>query len=75
MSRPQAGSLRGGPALARAQGAEVMRYNLAQEPSAFANRPVIAAMMTSGGEDVLPIVMVDGVVRFSGTRPSRQELA
>lgn len=52
-----------------------MRYNLAQEPSAFANRPVIAAMMTSGGEDVLPIVMVDGVVRFSGTRPSRQELA
>lgn len=58
-----------------ARGAEVVRYNLAQEPGAFANRPVIAALMASGGEDVLPIVLIDGAVRFSGTRPSRHELA
>lgn len=58
-----------------AQGADVTRYNLAQEPGAFAGRPVVAAMLQSGGEDVLPIVLVDGKVRFSGTRPSRADLA
>jgi len=42
------------------QGADVTRYNLAQEPGEFAGRPVVAAMLTSGGEDVLPIVLVDG---------------
>jgi Arsenical resistance operon protein ArsD len=57
------------------QGASVTRYNLAQEPGEFAGRPVVAAMLQSGGEDVLPIVLVDGKVRYSGTRPSRADLA
>ena len=57
------------------QGASVTRYNLAQEPGQFAGRPVVAAMLASGGEDVLPIILVDGRVRFSGTRPSRADLA
>jgi Arsenical resistance operon protein ArsD len=58
-----------------AQGPKVTRYNLAQEPGEFAARPVVAAMLKSGGEDVLPIVLVDGKLRFSGTRPSRGDLA
>lgn len=57
------------------QGASVTRYNLAQEPGEFVTRPVVAAMLQSGGEDVLPIVLVDGRLRFSGSRPSRAELA
>jgi arsenite methyltransferase len=57
------------------QGVSVIRYNLAQEPGEFAGRPVVAAMLQSGGEDVLPIVLIDGKVRFSGTRPSRTDLA
>ena len=57
------------------QGATVTRHNLAQEPGEFAARPLVAAMMASGGEDVLPIVMVDGKLAFSGTRPSRADLA
>jgi len=57
------------------QGVGVTRYNLAQEPGEFAGRPVVAAMLKSGGDDVLPIVLVDGKVRFSGTWPSRAELA
>jgi len=57
------------------QGPKVTRYNLAQEPGEFAGRPVVAAMLKSGGEDVLPIVLVDGKLRFSGTRPSRADLA
>jgi Arsenical resistance operon protein ArsD len=58
-----------------AQGPKVIRYNLAQAPGEFAGRPVVAAMLKSGGEDVLPIVLVDGKLRFSGTRPSRSDLA
>ncbi len=57
------------------QGADVTRYNLAQEPGEFAGRPVVAAMLQSGGEDVLPIVLVGGKVRFSGVWPSRADLA
>jgi hypothetical protein len=57
------------------QGASVTRYNLAKEPGQFAGRPVVAAMLASGGEDVLPIILVNGRVRFSGTRPSRADLA
>lgn len=58
-----------------AQGVSVTRYNLAQEPGEFAGRPVVAAMLASGGEDVLPIVLVDGKLRFSGTWPARADLA
>ena len=57
------------------QGAKVTRYNLAQEPGEFVGRPVVAAMLASGGEDALPIVLVDGKVRFSGIWPSRADLA
>jgi Arsenical resistance operon protein ArsD len=57
------------------QGASVTRDNLAAEPGEFVARPVVAAMLASGGEDVLPIVLVDGKLRFSGTWPSRTDLA
>ena len=57
------------------QGASVTRYNLASEPGEFVARPVVAAMLADGGEDVLPIVLLDGKVRFSGTWPSRTDLA
>jgi hypothetical protein len=57
-----------------AQGASVTRYNLAAEPGEFVARPVVAAMLASGGEDVLPIVLVDGKLLFSGTWPSRTDL-
>jgi hypothetical protein len=36
---------------------------------------VVAALLKSGGQDALPIVLVDGKIRFSGTWPSRAELA
>ena len=57
------------------QGASVSRYNLAAEPGEFAARPVVAAMLRSGGQDVLPIVLVAGKLRCSGTWPSRTDLA
>jgi arsenite methyltransferase len=72
------------PALARfesdlrwlgTQGATVTRRNLAQEPGAFVANPLVAAMLASGGEEALPIVLVDGKLRSSGTWLSRTELA
>jgi arsenite methyltransferase len=57
------------------QGATVTRRNLAQEPGAFVANPLVAAMLASGGEDVLPIVLVDGKLRASGTWLTRTELA
>ena len=57
------------------QGATVTRHNLAQDPGAFVANPLIAAMLQSGGEDVLPIVLVDGKLRSSGTWLTRTDLA
>lgn len=58
-----------------AQGVAVTRHNLAQEPGEFVARPLVAAMMAAGGEDVLPIVLVDGKLRSSGTWLTRADLA
>jgi SAM-dependent methyltransferase len=57
------------------RGASVTRHNLAQEPGEFAGRPLVAAMLQSGGEDVLPIVLLNGKLAFSGTWPSLTDLA
>jgi arsenite methyltransferase len=57
------------------RGASVTRHNLAQEPGEFAGRPLVAAMLQSGGEDVLPIVLINDKLAFSGTWPSLADLA
>ena len=56
-------------------GVTVTRHNLAQEPGAFVANPLVAAMLASGGEDALPIVLVDGHLRSSGTWSTRADLA
>jgi len=58
-----------------AHGGPVRRYNLGQEPGAFAEREPIRALLHEGGEAALPIVTVDGEVRSSGRYPGREELA
>jgi AhpD family alkylhydroperoxidase len=56
-------------------GARVTRYNLAQEPGRFAGHDAVRALLAEGGEEVLPVVVVDGEVRSSGRYPARAELA
>ena len=58
-----------------AQGADVTRYNLGSEPGAFAGSDVVRTILHSGGEDVLPVVLVDGKLRWTGHYPTRDELA
>jgi len=58
-----------------AQGVSVERFNLAQQPGAFAGDAAVRAALESDGEAALPLVKVDGAVKSRGEYPSRDELA
>jgi len=60
---------------AAGQGADVTRYNLAQQPGPFAGQPAIRTLLAERGDGALPVVVVDGEVRSSGRYPARAELA
>jgi hypothetical protein len=55
-------------------GASVRRYNLSQEPMAFAQNPVVAKALQDGGPECLPLVLVGGEVRAMGAYPTRDKL-
>lgn len=57
------------------RGVEVRRYNLAQEPGAFATNDSVRTLLEEQGEAALPAVFVDGELRSSGRFPSRDELS
>jgi hypothetical protein len=59
----------------RAQGVAVARYNLSQEPAAFARNAVVRTRLQTEGIAVLPLVLVNGELAFTGSYPSRTELA
>jgi hypothetical protein len=57
------------------QGVSVERFNLAQQPAAFAADAAVKAALEARGEDSLPLIAIDGAVKSSGTYPTREELA
>lgn len=57
------------------QGIEVERFNLAQQPAAFAQNPTVSQVLRSEGNGCLPVVMVDGTITAKGSYPSREKLA
>jgi hypothetical protein len=59
----------------KGQGVTVERFNLAQQPGAFAEDAAVKAALETKGEAGLPLVKVNGAVRSSGVYPSRDELA
>lgn len=56
-------------------GARIERANLAQQPMAFADNPVVKAFLERSGAEALPLVLVDGEVALAGRYPNRGELA
>jgi hypothetical protein len=60
---------------AMGRGARIERFNLAQEPLAFAGNPAVRAFLERSGLDALPLVLVDDEVALAGRYPSRAELA
>lgn len=58
-----------------ARGADIARHNLANDPTAFASEPAVAAYLRVAGSAGLPLVLVDGVTVATGRYPHRDELA
>lgn len=56
------------------QGVSVERFNLSQQPGAFAETPAVKEALARGVE-VLPLVMVGDRVAVEGAYPSRETLA
>ncbi len=57
------------------QGAEVRRFNLAQNPAAFVENEVVSSVLTKQGEAALPVVLVNGIIASTGRYPDRRNLA
>jgi trans-aconitate methyltransferase len=60
---------------AKANGAQIERFNLAQQPLSFAENPAVKSFLERSGQDALPLILVDGEVALAGRYPRRAELA
>lgn len=61
-------------AWAKESGAHIERFNLAQQPMAFADSPVVKGFLERSGHDALPLILVDGEIALAGRYPDRAEL-
>ena len=59
---------------AKSQGTQIERFNLAQQPMAFAENAVVKGFLERSGAEALPLVLVDGEVALAGRYPNRGEL-
>jgi arsenite-transporting ATPase len=59
----------------RSRGGDIVRYNLASEPQAFADSDAAKAFLHVSGSAGLPLVLVDGVTAMTGRYPDRAQLA
>ena len=55
-------------------GVEVQRFNLAQEPAAFINDPLIKTEINASGESCLPLFVLEGEIISRGVYPDRKQL-
>jgi hypothetical protein len=60
---------------AKRNGAHIERFNLAQQPMAFAENAVVKGFLERSGQEALPLVLLDGEVAMAGRYPNRAELA
>jgi hypothetical protein len=60
---------------AKKGGAQIERYNLAQQPMAFADNAIVKGFLERSGAEGLPLVLVNGEVAMAGRYPNRAELA
>ena len=56
-------------------GVSVERFNLAQQPAAFVENAPVKQALEAKGEAALPLILLDGQVKSTGTYPSRAQLA
>lgn len=53
----------------------VERYNLAQQPQAFAASEVVKTALKQHGNECLPLILLNGSIVSEGRYPTREELA
>jgi hypothetical protein len=53
----------------------IERFNLAQQPQAFAASEVVKTALKQYGNECLPLILLDGAVVSKGRYPTREELA
>jgi hypothetical protein len=58
----------------RQNGVAIERFNLAQQPMAFAENAVVKGLLERTGEAALPVILMDGELALAGRYPSRDEL-
>lgn len=56
-------------------GVTVTRYNPASNPDAFMDNEVVYDVLMREGQDVLPLVLVDGEIAYRKEYPSKDDLA
>lgn len=61
-------------AWAQGQGAQVERFNLSQQPLAFAQNDIVKGLLERTGQAALPITLVQGQLALAGRYPSRNDL-
>ena len=59
---------------AKRNGAQIERFNLSQQPMAFADNIIVKGFLERSGAEALPLIMVDGEVAMAGRYPNRAEL-
>jgi AhpD family alkylhydroperoxidase len=59
---------------AKRNGAQIERFNLAQQPMAFVENAAVQQFLESAGQEGLPLVLLDGEIVLSGRYPSRDEV-
>lgn len=57
------------------QGVTVSRFNLAQQPAAFAENATVRDALKSLGNECLPLLLVEGAIATRSIYPSREQLA
>lgn len=59
----------------KAQGGQIERFNLAQQPLVFADNAVVSAFLMNSGAESLPLTLLDNQIVLAGRYATRQELA
>jgi hypothetical protein len=60
---------------AKQHGAQIERFNLGQQPGAFAGKALVRAFLERSGPEALPLILVDDGIALAGRYPNRAELA
>ena len=59
---------------AKQNGGQIERFNLAQQPMAFAENAVVKGFLERSGAESLPLILLNGEIALAGRYPTRTEL-